>query len=179
MTGTREFSNFVMPRLALGPSKQGPGNVGPDSSGADLNVLSNGAGTSQSLSSGRVMMNGVPDQRAPAAVEPDFAKVLKVAAGETTTLAVPVEAASRMGLTFVAASTVSATLLDDSGAVVGTNLTGTPGAGQTFRSMSVDRPVEPGTWTLTLQNTGETEREIVLSTWSLASSPADPVAGPA
>ncbi|MDW4648084.1 hypothetical protein NQ267_26730, partial [Escherichia coli] len=72
------------------------------------------------------------------------------------------------GLTFIAASNVSATLIDDKGAVVGTSKTGTPEAAQLFRSLAVDRPVTKGNWTLKLHNESQAEHEVVLSTWSNA-----------
>ena len=39
---------------------------------------------------------------------------------------------------------------------------------QLFRSLAVDRPVTKGKWTLKLQNEGQSEHEVVLSTWSNA-----------
>ena len=76
-----------------------------------------------------------------------------------------VEEARNFGLTFIAAGNVSATLVDDKGAVVGTSRTGTPEAAQPFRSLAVDRPVTKGNWTLKLHNEGQAEQEVVLSTW--------------
>lgn len=52
--------------------------------------------------------------------------------------------------------------------MAGTNKTGTPEAGQIFRSIVVAHPVGKGSWTLKLQNHGEAEREVILSTWSNA-----------
>jgi hypothetical protein len=63
---------------------------------------------------------------------------------------------------------VSATLIDDTGSVVATNLKGTLEASQMFRSLFVERPVAKGNWTLKLQNEDRSEREVVLSTWSKA-----------
>jgi hypothetical protein len=59
-------------------------------------------------------------------------------------------------------------LTDDKGAVVGTNLAGTPEAGQAFRSLFVGRPITRGKWSLTLKNEGQADREVVLSSWSNA-----------
>ena len=94
---------------------------------------------------------------------------VKLPAGQTMQVAVPVEDARNFGMTFVAATKVSATLTDDKGVVVGANLTGKPEATQLFRSIHIDRPITKGTWTLTLQNADEVERTVVLSTWSNAS----------
>lgn len=176
MTGAREFANFVKPRIALGPNSQGRGQPGPDladrsssrTGRADMSASYKGAAVAPALSAGRVMMNGTAGRAALQPTEPDFADIVKVAPGETVMVSVPVRAARRVGMTFVAANTISATLTDDTGALVGANLAGSPEASQLFRSISADRAIEAGTWTLTIQNTGETEREIVLSTWSLA-----------
>lgn len=77
-----------------------------------------------------------------------------------------VDAGANMGVTFVAASDVSATLIDTAGAVAGTDRSGTPAAGQPFRSLFIGRPVDKGSWTLQLENKEQEEREVVLSTWS-------------
>ena len=150
MTGPEGFSSFVKPRVALGPKKQ--------KSSAQLSALSPAL---NALGQGADAADGPADTAAP-----DFSQIVKLAPGQTTTLAIPVKEARDFGLTFVAASKVSATLTDDKGAVVGANLTGKPEASQIFRSLYVDRPVAKANWTLTLQNADEAEREVVLSTWS-------------
>lgn len=156
MTGTEGFSSFVKPRVAIGPGKQ--------KSAAKLSALSPAL---NALAQGADAADSGPADAA--SVAPDFSKIVKLAPGQTTTVAIPVKEARNLGLTFVAASKVSATLADDKGAVVGANLAGKPEASQIFRSLFVDRPISKGNWTLTLQNADEVEREVVLSTWSSAS----------
>jgi len=140
------FSSFVKPRVAIGPDAQ---KEAADS-GSKLR---------------RLMLTGAEE---PALPEADFSKVLKLDPGQALDLPIPVKQALNFGLTFVAANMVSATLIDDTGSVVATNLKGTPEAGQMFRSLFVERPVAKGNWTLKLQNEDQSEREVVLSTWSKA-----------
>lgn len=140
------FSSFVKPRVAIGPDAQ---KEAADS-GSKLR---------------RLMLTGAEE---PALPEADFSKVLKLDPGQALDLPIPVKQALSFGLTFVAANMVSATLIDDTGSVVATNLNGTPEAGQMFRSLFVERPVAKGNWTLKLQNEDQSEREVVLSTWSKA-----------
>ena len=149
MATTAGFSSFVKPRVAVGPGKQPqPSALSALAQGADAAEGGRGDGGS---------------------VTPDFSKIVKLSPGQTMKVAIPVEDARNFGLTFVAASKVSATLTDDKGAVVGANLAGKPEASQIFRSIFVGQPITKGYWVLTLQNTDEFEREVVLSTWSNAS----------
>lgn len=145
MTGTEGFSSFVKPRVALGPGKQAP----------------SGGGTPA-----RIMLLGFDEPSLPGSAPSDFSKIVQLTPGQTLKVSVPVKDARNFGLTFVAANKVSATLIDDKGVIVGTNLTGKPEAKQLFRSIFVDRPVARGEWTLTLQNEDQVEREVILSTWS-------------
>jgi hypothetical protein len=79
---------------------------------------------------------------------------------------IPVGDVQNFGVTFMAPSVVSATLANERGVVVGKNLAGTPEASQWFRSIFVDKGVMPGTWKLKLENTGDREMDVVLTTWS-------------
>ncbi len=161
MTGAVGFSSFVKPRIAIGPGKQAPS--------------SNLAGLMPQSSRGtaapaRILFLGI--EKAPAATasgDSDFSKMVRLAPGQSMNVSVPVNDASNFGLTLVAARTVSATLIDDKGTIVATNLAGTPEASQIFRSFFVARQVTRGNWTLTLRSEDQMDREIVLATWSNAS----------
>ncbi|MFN4095614.1 MAG: hypothetical protein ACK4GG_02465 [Sphingomonas sp.] len=157
MTEAGPFGSFVKPRLAQGPSAYRGTDGGGGSGGGG------GGGAAA-----RIMLtdDGVPTPEPSS--KADFAKLVKLAPGQTIDVAIPVKAARNLGLTLVAASVVSATLIDDTGAVAGRNDAATPEASQTFRSILVDRPVTRGRWTLKLHNSGETEREVLLSSWSSA-----------
>jgi hypothetical protein len=99
---------------------------------------------------------------------PDFSKILLIAPGQTLTITIPVEEASNFGMTFLAANSVSATLIDDKGQVVASNRSDTPEANQIFRSIFIDRATTKGSWKLALESKDRADREIILSTWSNA-----------
>lgn len=150
LTGTEPFSKFVKPRLAIGPAA------------AKRSASGSGA------ASARLMLTLDGTDPAAASRKPDFAKLVKLAPNQTLEVSIPVKEARNLGLTFVAASAVSATLIDDKGAVAATNRTNTAQASQPFRSLFVDRPVASANWTLRLENIGEIEREVLLASWSSA-----------
>ncbi|CAN7387815.1 alpha/beta fold hydrolase [Phenylobacterium sp. LjRoot164] len=147
MTGVEGFSSFVKPRVAIGPKAAAQ----PVKLSA-LSALGQGLDAS--------------DGSAADVAVPDFSQIAKLAPGQTLKVVIPVRQARNLGVTFVAASQVSATLTDDKGAVAAENLAGKPEASQIFRSLYVERPITPGDWTLTLRNEDQVERKVVLSTWS-------------
>ncbi len=157
MTETGPFSTFVMPRIALGPGEQSASPSQPASS----------AGSARAPA--RLMLLGVegPEEES-GSTTPDFSKILLIAPGQTLTIAIPVKEASNFGLTFLAANSVSATLIDDKGEVVASNKSDTPEASQIFRSIFVDRTTKKGSWKLTLESKDRADREVILSTWSNA-----------
>jgi len=99
------------------------------------------------------------------AFKPDFAKAVKIGGKQSVEIEIPVAQALNFGLTFMAASDISATLFNDKGAMVGKNLTKTPEANAWFRSIYVDANVTGGTWKLKLENTSDRELEAILATW--------------
>lgn len=161
MTGAVGFSSFVKPRVAIGPDKQAQSGKQ-----AARKPISGQSGTTNA----RLLLIGADEEPTGlASAAPGFSKIVELAPGQTTTISLPVEDARNFGVTFVAANTVSATLIDDKGLVASTNLTGTPEASQIFRSLFVARQITKGSWTLTLRNDGKSKREVVLSAWSNAS----------
>jgi hypothetical protein len=94
---------------------------------------------------------------------------VKLAGKQSVEIEIPVEAANNFGLTFMADPSISATLIDDKGVVIGKNLTKTPEAGSWFRSIFYDKPItNAGTWKLKLENTSDREFEAILAAWSNA-----------
>ena len=147
MITTKVFSDFIRPRIARGPGEQGP--MKPKSGTA-----------------GRLMLLGYEDALSPGSETGDFSKIVKLDPGQTAEIAIPVKAALNFGMTFIATNLISASLLDESGAVIAANEAGKPEASQMFRSLFVDRAIAQGQWTLKLHNGDRFEREVVLSTWS-------------
>lgn len=153
MTGTRVYSSFVKPRLAIGPTK----------AKAPPGAAAKPASASRATPA-RVMLIDLDESDA--AATPDFTKVVKLAPGQTIDIALPVKQARNLGVTLAAARTVSATLIDDKGVVAADNPADTPAASQPFRSLVADRPVAKGRWTLKLHNSGDADRDVIVSTWS-------------
>jgi triacylglycerol esterase/lipase EstA (alpha/beta hydrolase family) len=163
LTGTKDFSDFVKPRLAIGPK----GNHNPE-----MPDMPNRTGQTNKEAFGAYFMNAsykpqtetenLIDQNA---FKPDFAKAVKIGGKQSVEIEIPVTEALNFGLTFMAASDISATLFDDKGAIVGKNLTKTPEANAWFRSIYVDKRVAAGTWKLKLENTSDRELEAILATW--------------
>jgi triacylglycerol esterase/lipase EstA (alpha/beta hydrolase family) len=164
LTGTKDFSDFVKPRIAIGPK----GNHNPE-----MPEMPNRTGQTRRDSFGAYFMNAAYKPQ-PAETEnpldrnsfkPDFAKAVKIGAKQSVEIEIPVAPALNFGLTLMALADVSATLFDDKGAIAGKNLAKTPEAGGWFRSIYVDQPVTAATWKLKLENTSDRELEAVLATW--------------
>ncbi len=157
LTGTSDFSNFVKPHLAIGPhgnhNPEAPtlGRVEPPAIDGTLfgNLVA-----ANSLTAGMFAQ--------------DFAKAVNIAPKQSVDIDIPVVAAANLGITFMADAKISATLVDDKGVTVGKNIADSPQSRGWFRSIYVDRPAAPGTWRLHLENTGEFENPVVLTTWQIA-----------
>jgi pimeloyl-ACP methyl ester carboxylesterase len=176
LTGTEDFSAFVKPRRAVGPT----GNHNPEA--PELPGTSAQTGQSNKSYNGAMFLNAAYKSDAFAPGESfsekattviaansnatgSFARAVKIAPKQTIEIEIPVEAARSFGLTFMADARVSATLFDEKGAVAGKNLTKTPESVGWFRSIFVDRETAQGVWKLKLENAADTELEIVLTTW--------------
>jgi pimeloyl-ACP methyl ester carboxylesterase len=150
LTGTTDFSSFVKPRLAIGPK----GNHNPEPPElADFDLK---------------QMNSKPQTAKIESFKPDFAKAVTLSPKQSVEVAIPVSAANNFGVTFMASSDVSTTLMDDKGVIVGQSLTKTPEASAWFRTINVDKPIEAGTWKLKLENSSNFEHEAILGTWKNA-----------
>jgi pimeloyl-ACP methyl ester carboxylesterase len=174
LTGTSDFSNFVKPRLAIGPKgnhhpeapelPQYPGQIGRvlwENAGPDVNVGGyRMIGASYSAATSLPVLVGVPRNATP------FAKSIMIPANQTVTVDLPVEAAADLGITFMAPANISARLIDASGNEAAKNEAGSAESRAWFRSLYVDKEIVAGTWKLVLQNTGENELEAVVTMWT-------------
>jgi hypothetical protein len=159
LTGTSDFSAFVKPRLAIGPK----GNHNPEAPSADQfqgEMVPQQLETSPEFAGERFYGKREATPNSP------FAKAMKLAPKQIVEIEIPVATAANFGVTFMALPSVSASLFDASGAMVGKNLANTPEAGQWFRSIFFDKQVANGTWKLKLENTSDRETEVVLTTWA-------------
>jgi hypothetical protein len=165
LTGTEDFSAFVKPRLAIGPkgnhnpeaptSSQFSNRTGQYSSGTQPRVY--GKGFSESVFTNISLKSTQPEE--------PWAKAVTAARKQTVEIDLPVGAVQNLGITFMALSDVSVTLINDKGVVVGKNLTKTPEANAWFRTIFVDKGISRGTWKLRIENTSDREAEAILTAW--------------
>lgn len=165
LTNQLDFKRFVLPRLAIGPK----GNHAPDSSAA---IGKPGNETTASLrpttakrSTGFELSHAAlrrPIDSTTEVLEPGFtlSRDLKLQPNQTLEIDVPVLTGAREAIVFIAPKGVSVTLLDQTGAIVGTNLTNTPAANLLFRTINVKRPIAAGTWKLRLENREASEATV-------------------
>ncbi|MET0754108.1 MAG: choice-of-anchor X domain-containing protein [Pyrinomonadaceae bacterium] len=193
LTDGKNFGSFVKPHLVTGPKKTYPYPVKNDPTdwkrwqinnrdydvnmGSGFNHIyelqpNNPAENSYALFDNTAKLRGpnagnaenyqaVSDK----STEP-FSKELKIAPKQTIEVEIPVAQSTSFGLTFMAGEQVSATLIDEKGAIVGKNLAGTEIAKMIFRPIFTIRPVTGGTWKLKLENTSEAENVVMISTWA-------------
>ncbi len=156
MANEAGFKSFVKSRVALGPGKQSP-----EGQLAALEALASKGGSPSTRTPAKDSTSSEPPKL-------DFTKIVKLSPGQTIEIPFDVPDADNFGLTYVAPPKVGATVVDEGGAVQGTNPPGTPSAQQIFRSIFVGNPISKAKWTLMLENEDEEEREVVVSGWSNA-----------
>ncbi len=96
----------------------------------------------------------------------DLAKEVALPGKQTTEIEIPVTANSNSGVTFMVAPQVSAVLINDKGAVVGKNMSGTAESKADFRSIPIENVSANGVWKLRLENTGTAETSGIISVWT-------------
>lgn len=155
LSGTSDFSSFVKPRLAIGPK----GNHNPDVRAPTgmANVYFGNEPRIYGASAAFTFVEGDTPNQTP------WAKAVKLSPKQTVEIDVPVSAGPNFGVTFMAPSDISVTLIDNSGNIVGKNIARTPEAGIWFRSIFIGKPVTGGTWKLRIENTTDCELEAVLT----------------
>jgi hypothetical protein len=166
LTGTADFSSFVKPRLAIGPK----GNHNPEQ--PELRRYPNQIGRKSDSPYAVMFVNAsyVPESSSVAGVgddlRPMFAREVKLAPKQALEIELAVPAGANFGVTFMSGSKVSASLIDDKGAVQGKNLADSPESRGLFRTIFVERGITAGTWKLKLENTGTQEAVAVIAAWS-------------
>lgn len=169
LTGTKDFSGFVKPHLAIGPK----GNHNPEmpeipkttgramQSNDGVMFVNAGFQPQTDLQNRQVENNGD-------SYKPDFAKAVKLSPKQSVELEIPIETAQNFGLTFMADPKISATLYNEKGEIVGKNLTDSREANLWFRSIFYNKPTAKANWKLKLENTSAFELEAVIGTWANA-----------
>lgn len=172
LTSRADFGGFVFPRLSIGPR----GNQDPDLVEMSENHRDEQYDETVVRSADRYGFNSMfrkASYRQDAANADDTnldgmttAKQVKLAAGQSTEVEIPMTAGSRASIVFAAPANVSVTLTDAAGAIVGKNLAGTPESKQMFRTISVERPVTAGTWKLKLESRETGESSVILAAFA-------------
>lgn len=155
LTGTKDFSDFVKPRLAIGPK----GDHNPDTS------QYTGQAGDELYRSQNPFTNVAYNH---AAVKPEifFGKGTAIAANQTVEIEIPVPAnTDGFGLTFMASPLVSATLVDAQGNVLGKNVKDTIEARSMFRSIIVPKDLSGTTIKLRLKSEEKLEATAIVSVW--------------
>ena len=193
LTNMRNFGNFVEPHLVTGPKGTYPLRVRSDPNDFDRWKIEN-PGFSKSFgfpgilepngpstfSLGSIFVNAAyaehqsgnsPDTGGSVLLKKvedsaTFSRELKLSPNQSTEIEVPVSTGNSFGLTLMAASQVSATLVDDKGTVQGRNTANKEQANAFFRSMFVDKPVVAGSWKLKLENTSSFEQVVLVAGWA-------------
>jgi hypothetical protein len=175
LTGTADFSSFVKLHLAIGPKGDHKPDVNvPGAGGSSPGLARVSPAPSENLVGSLLpRLYGARgfdagDLEPADGPAPPFAKAQMIAPKQTVDIEIPVEAAQNLGITFMAAPSLSVTLLDDNGNVVGKNLSTSAEAKGIFRSIFVNKPVTNVAWKVRVENAGAMELEIVLTTWANA-----------
>lgn len=169
LTGTSDFSSFVKPRLAIGPK----GNHNPELP----DILNQRAGQNYRqdrslmfVNAGYQQQSEIPNPKSQIDDRPDFAKLVRLVGKQSLEIEIPVEQAQNFGVTLMADSNISATLVNEKGEIMGKNLAKTPEASVWFRSIYYDKPTTKATWKLKLENTSEREFQAIIASWRNAAA---------
>ncbi|CAN5480446.1 hypothetical protein BH10ACI2_BH10ACI2_08260 [soil metagenome] len=168
LTGTKDFSDFVKPHLAIGPK----GDHNPEIPDAVLNQRTGQFFDGPFAIPTRGPQIPIEDQDENSddkvLFRPNFAKELKLGPKEILEVDVPVVQANNFGLTFMADQSISATLIDSKGTKIGANEAKSMESRGWFRSIFFDGPTTPGIWKVRLENTGAAEYRVMLAAWANA-----------
>ena len=200
LTNGKNFGNFVQPHLITGPKGTYPYPVNNDPTdwrrwqlnNGDYDV-NNGSGSDRVrliepiYSPGRfyaelIATGGKPHgpnafESLPLVADGSFTKELKLAPKQTVEVEVPIDAGPVFGLTFIASSGVSVSLLNDRGVLVSRSMAGSPLSNSMFRMLLTQRAVAGATWKLKIENTTDLEQPFAGFSWSMDALPIPGNAG--
>ncbi len=106
------------------------------------------------------------DFTAPENTKINLAKEISLQPRQTIELYIPAETGSSSAVTLMAQPAVSATLVDNKGAIVGKSAANSPEANADFRTISIDKPAAGGSLKLKLENTGAAETSVIVAAWT-------------
>ena len=186
LTDGKSFGNFVKPHLVTGPSKTYPIPVKNDPTDwrrwqVDNHGLPSAPGVAQNeLIAPAEKLFSLDPERAAAGgpnaeseipfesvvVNDAWTKDLKLEPKQIVELELPVDAATNLGITFVASQSVSVSLVDDKGVVVSRSSSTSAFAGTMFRSLFAYRPFGAGVWKLKIENTSDQKQPFAGYSWT-------------
>jgi pimeloyl-ACP methyl ester carboxylesterase len=183
----KNFGNFVKPHLVTGPKRTYPLPVKNDPTDWRRWQIDN-SGYGGSTPSGSASTVFVPALKAtadaaifsgsggprPADADPvfpvrlndTFAKELKIAPKQTVDIDMPVDAASNLGVTFFANSSVTVSLINERGVIITKSASTSAFANTMFRSLFAYKPVSAGVWKLKIENTSDLDQIFVGYGWT-------------
>lgn len=142
------FKGFVLPRLALDPTEI---PLIPAQSSFQSAQSNNSRSQDPIPLDSKIKAKAV-DQQSASAFQVFFINAPALVANGSTEVVIPASVGSNLDITHIASSSVSATLLDSTGAVIGQTLAGTPEANQLFRGFRINAP--SGSYRLRLEQQG-------------------------
>lgn len=173
LTGEQDFQVFVKPRLDLTPTEaeyeasEFIGGIVPgveNSAGAETNDFFRIPAAWQASAGRKIFSTQTADEVPDEPMQGvSLRKAVRLPAGRSTEIDVPVLAGARAAIVLLAASSVSASLLDAGGKVVGQSA-GTE-AGEIFRTIVMQKPAG-GNLKLRLENAGAEETLALVAAWT-------------
>ena len=106
------------------------------------------------------------DLTAPENTKINLMKDISLQPRQTIELDIPAETDGSSAITFMAQPTVSATLINDKGAIVGKSAANSPEAGADFRTIAIAKSAANGNLKLRLENTGAAETNVIVAAWT-------------
>lgn len=163
LTDEPYFRSFVLKRLAISRL----GDHSPDKSYKKLEGSGNYQNENgvQFVNAGWNRNESVKDDEEPQDFVINAGKQISLSAKQSSEIEIPVSSAGNSGVTIVAPSNVSATLIDEKGVVVGKSAANSAEAKADFRSIPISKPMNAA-WKLKLENTGTTEAGVIVSAWT-------------
>lgn len=167
LTGASDFSKFVKPRLAVGPK----GNHAPEASdlaefpGQENRYFPRNYGMSFVPVSLVNAANDVLVTDLNRATDDSQAKSVKLQPHQTIEVDIAIPTGLNFGVTFMAGSLVGVALINEKGIVVGKNAARSAESRSWFRSIFYDKPTGGGSWKIRLENTSDSEAEVLMVVW--------------
>ncbi len=171
LTDEKYFKSFVMPRIAIGPKKAKAEQTTAmlDQLNDDnyaLALVNNQRENYAKYFKNAAYKNDSQTQDDGANKDPEnltMRKAVKIAPKQTAEIEIPVREGTSAGIVMTAMSYISATLTDETGAVVGTSPVNTGGLLGYFRTITVQKPIKNATWKLKIENTANIEATVLVA----------------